>query len=194
MCTATYSRSYRAYTFVLGEIRTNGLDDCLRQSQAGSRAHCAMDWLTYTDVAAWTLVVVIAVCDGLNRGQGGCRAPKLTMLLISLLTFSSPSDLFHSPLSSMIAYRMMSWRAPDLYSCTYLLAVGGLLTLAILDSFRERTRDWRGTNHGKKGIDMVRVVEQFGCRHVNWRRPFIVLFVKMKDVEMLFCCVDEEQI
>jgi hypothetical protein len=148
-----------------------------------------MDWLTYTDVAAWTLILIIVVCDGLNRGQGGCRAPKLTTLLISLLTFSSPSDLFHSPLSSMIAYRMMLWRALGLYSRTYLLAAGGLLTLAILDSF-QCTRDWRGTDHGKKGIDMVRVVEQFGCRHVNGRAPFIVLFVKMKDVEMLFCCVD----
>ena len=189
MCTATYSRSYRAYTFILGEIRANGLDDCLRQSQSGSRAHCAMDWLTYTDVAAWTLVL-IAVYDGLNRGQGGSRAPNFTLLLISLLTFSSPSDLFHSPLSSMIAYRVMLWRALGLCSCTYLLAAGGLLTLAILDSFRECTWDWRGTNHGKKGINMVRVVEQFGCRHINGRAPFIVLFVKMKDVEVLFCCVD----
>jgi hypothetical protein len=145
-----------------------------------------MDWVTYTDVAAWTLVLIIAVCDGLNRGQGGCRAPKLTMLLISLLTFSSPSNLFHSPLSSMIAYRMMLWRAPGLYSCTYLLAAGWLLTLAI----RECTRDWRGTNHGEKGINMVRVIEQFGCRHVDGRAPFIVLVVKMKDVEVLFCCVD----
>jgi hypothetical protein len=25
---------------------------------------------------------------------------------------------------------------------------------------------------------------------LNGRAPFIVLFVKMKDVEMLFCCVD----
>jgi hypothetical protein len=190
VCTATYFRSYRAYTFVLGEIRTNGLDDCLRQSQAGSRAHCAMDWWTYTDVAAWTLVLIIAVCNCLNRGQVGSRAPKPTMLLISLLTFSSPSDLFHSPLSSMIAYRVMLWRAPGLCSSTYLLAAGGLLTLAILDSFRERTRDWRGTNHGKKGINMVRVVEQFGCCHVNRRAPFIVLSVKMTDVEVLFCCVD----
>ena len=120
----------------------------------------------------------------------GCRAPKLTMALISLLTFSSPSDLFHSPLSSMITYRMMLWRAPGLYSCTYLLAAGGLLTLAILDSFRECTRDWRSTNHGKKGINMVNVVEQFGCRHVDERAPFIVLFVKMKDLEVLFWCVD----
>ena len=73
---------------------------------------------------------------------------------------------------------------------TYLLTAGWLLTPVTLDSCRDCTRDWRGTNHGKKGIDMVRVVEQFGCCHVNGRAPFIVLFVKMKDVEMLFCCVD----
>jgi hypothetical protein len=149
-----------------------------------------MGWLTYADVAAWTLVLVVAVCDGLNSGQGGCRAPELTMLLISLLTFPSPSGLFRSPLSSMIAYRMMLWRAPGLYSRTHLFAAGWLLAFAILDFFRECMWDWRGTNHGKKGINMVRVVKQFGCRHVNGRAPFIVLFVKMKDVEVLFCCVD----
>lgn len=33
---------------------------------------------------------------------------------------------------------------------------------------------------------MVNVVEHFGCRHVNGR----AMFVKMKDVEVLFCCVD----
>src|ERR1700722_2733122 len=114
-----------------------------------------MSWLTYTNVAAWTLVLVVVVCDGLNSGQGGCRTPELTMLLISLLTFPSPPDLFRSPLSSIIAYRMMLWRAPSLHSHTYLFAAGWLLAFAILDSFRECTRDWRGTNHGEKGIDMV---------------------------------------
>jgi len=35
-----------------------------------------MDFLTYTDVAAWALGLIIAVCDGLNRGQSGLQSFK----------------------------------------------------------------------------------------------------------------------
>jgi len=67
-----------------------------------------MDWLTYTDVAAWTLVLIIAVYDGLIEVRATAELQSSRVLLMSLLTLSSPSGLFHSLLSSMVAYRTMS--------------------------------------------------------------------------------------